>query len=162
MRILLALDHSAYSKTALAGLLAQMPPAGNEVRVIHVVDVVQIYFAEGMMPILTRQTAAIAKERREQGKSLVDSAVRTLRKAGFRTSLRLASGDPKEQILKCADAWPADLIVLGSHGLTGYTRLLMGSVSEAVMRHARCSVEIVRGKAIDRRRKSNPSPPARK
>jgi len=38
----------------------------------------------------------------------------------------------------------ADLIVLGSHGRTGMTRLFMGSVSEAVARHAGCSVQIVR------------------
>ena len=85
---------------------------------------------------------------------MLDAAVRELRNAGFRTSLRLALGDPKEQILKCADSWPADLIVLGSHGWTGYKRLLMGSVSDAVTRHARCSVAIIRKRGMLGRRKS--------
>jgi nucleotide-binding universal stress UspA family protein len=53
-------------------------------------------------------------------------------------------GDPKSKIIDAAAAWPADLIVLGSHGRTGLDRFLMGSVSDAVMRHAHCSVELVR------------------
>lgn len=40
--------------------------------------------------------------------------------------------------------WNADLIMLGSHGKRGLDRFLLGSVSEAVSRHAPCSVEIVR------------------
>jgi len=53
-------------------------------------------------------------------------------------------GDPKSKILDTARDWDADLIVLGSHGRKGLQHFLMGSVSEAVARHAECSVEIVR------------------
>jgi nucleotide-binding universal stress UspA family protein len=144
MKILLALDRSNYSRAALAGLIAQISPLGNEVRVLHVADVIEAYFAEGMTRMLIRQAAAIRKQQRELGKVLLKEAVQTLRRAGFRANAQLASGEPKEQILRCAEAWHADLILLGSHGRTGYSRLLLGSVSEAVMRHARCSVEIFR------------------
>lgn len=47
-------------------------------------------------------------------------------------------------ILDCATEWRADLIVVGSHGRKGVTRFVLGSVSEAVARHAHCSVEIAR------------------
>ena len=53
-------------------------------------------------------------------------------------------GDPKSKIINAAEAWGADLIVLGSHGRKGLQRFLLGSVSETDMRHAHCSVEIVR------------------
>jgi nucleotide-binding universal stress UspA family protein len=53
-------------------------------------------------------------------------------------------GDPRAVIVDHAARWNADLIVLGSHGFKGLDRLLIGSVSEAVLRHAPCSVEIVR------------------
>ena len=53
-------------------------------------------------------------------------------------------GDPKSKIIDAAEQWHADLIVLGSHGRTGLERFLMGSVSDAVARHAPCSVEVVR------------------
>ena len=45
-----------------------------------------------------------------------------------------------------ATEWPADLIVLGSHGYTGLKRWLLGSVAQSVVAHASCSVEVVRGK----------------
>jgi len=56
----------------------------------------------------------------------------------------LESGIPKVVIIDDAKKWGADLIVVGSHGRTGLDRFLLGSVSEAVARHAACSVEIVR------------------
>ena len=54
---------------------------------------------------------------------------------------------PKEIILQEAAEWPADLIVLGSHGNSGLTRFLLGSTSEAVATHAPCSVEVIRVQA---------------
>ena len=50
-------------------------------------------------------------------------------------------GDPKTRIIDHAAHWQADVIVLGSHGRKGLDRFLLGSVSEAVARHAPCSVE---------------------
>ena len=48
----------------------------------------------------------------------------------------IEKGIPYEAILKVADEWQADLIVLGTHGRTGLAHLLMGSVAEKVMRHS--------------------------
>jgi len=53
---------------------------------------------------------------------------------------RLVTGDPAEQIVELADQEHCDLIVLGTHGRTGFQRLLMGSVAEAVVRRANCPV----------------------
>jgi nucleotide-binding universal stress UspA family protein len=58
---------------------------------------------------------------------------------------RLAEGDPAEEILRAAEEEGADLIVMGTHGRGGLSRLLMGSVAEAVMRKALCPVLTVRG-----------------
>ena len=56
-----------------------------------------------------------------------------------------ASADmPKEIILQNAEEWGADLIVCGSHGRRGLSRFMLGSVSEAIAAHAKCSVEIIR------------------
>jgi nucleotide-binding universal stress UspA family protein len=54
------------------------------------------------------------------------------------------TGSPKRTIVEEAEAWGADLIVVGSHGYKSWERMLLGSVSQAVAAHARCSVEIVR------------------
>lgn len=57
---------------------------------------------------------------------------------------KLLIGDPATAIVETADAEGADLIVIGTHGRSGFTRLLMGSVAEAVVRHAKCPVLSVR------------------
>lgn len=56
----------------------------------------------------------------------------------------LAEGDPVREILRVADAQATDLIVMGTHGWTGLTRLLMGSVAESVVRRAPCPVLTVK------------------
>ena len=55
-------------------------------------------------------------------------------------------GLPKEVILAEAERWPAELVVVGSHGYRGLMRRWLASVSHAIASHARCSVEIVRGR----------------
>ncbi len=57
----------------------------------------------------------------------------------------IAEGDPAEIILKAANHWPCEMIVLGSHGRSGLTKMLLGSVSQAVAVSAPCSVLLVRG-----------------
>lgn len=57
----------------------------------------------------------------------------------------LKVGKPSAEVVKAAEEWPADLIVIGSHGRKGIQRALLGSVAEAVLRHAPCPVLVVRG-----------------
>ena len=54
-------------------------------------------------------------------------------------------GSPGPEIVKAAKEWQANLVVIGSHGRRGITRALVGSVAEAVVRHAPCPVVVVRG-----------------
>jgi len=56
----------------------------------------------------------------------------------------MEEGNQKSVIVDLAAKWPADLVVIGSHGRRGVERFLLGSVSEAVVRHAPCSVQVVR------------------
>ena len=53
---------------------------------------------------------------------------------------RLITGEPSEAIIRLAEAEQVDLIVMGTHGRTGLSRFLMGSVAEAVVRGAKCPV----------------------
>ncbi len=53
---------------------------------------------------------------------------------------RLVSGDPAGAITRLAESEGVDMIVLGTHGRTGISRLVMGSVAEAVVRHSPCPV----------------------
>ena len=60
---------------------------------------------------------------------------------------RLVMGDPAAEIVNVAEAEQAELVVMGTHGRTGVSRLLMGSVAESVVRHAPCPVLIYRERA---------------
>lgn len=55
-------------------------------------------------------------------------------------------GTPSQEIVKAAEEWSADLLVIGSHGRRGAQRALLGSVAETVMRHAPCPLVVVRAK----------------
>jgi nucleotide-binding universal stress UspA family protein len=58
--------------------------------------------------------------------------------------IELVSGDPAEEIICLANIYKADLIVIGSRGLTGMTRIVQGSVSSQVVEEANCSVWVVK------------------
>lgn len=59
-------------------------------------------------------------------------------------SVRVESGEPSDTILQVAKDGGADLIVMGTHGRTGFSRLLIGSVAEAVLRRSTCPVLTIR------------------
>ena len=66
------------------------------------------------------------------------------RRHGVEPELHAREGDPAEALIEVAEEQDADLIVVGSRGLTGIKRYLLGSVSSKVSEHAPCSVMIVR------------------
>jgi nucleotide-binding universal stress UspA family protein len=159
MKILLAIDHSKFSQEAMRTIARQFRAKGVEVRVLHVVEPISAYISADMIPHFVPHITKVEEERRKEARELVQRAVRQLRKAGFKTSEIVEAGDPKIRIVDHAANWRADLIVLGSHGWKGLSRFLMGSVSEAVMRHAGCSVEVVRSRSTvmrTRRKRSQP------
>ena len=151
MKILLAIDNSKFSQFAVQTVATQFRTKGTQVRVLHVVEPISAYISVDMIPYFVPHIAKVEEERRKEAKELVQRAVRPLRKAGFKTSEIVEAGDPKIRIIDHAANWHADLIVLGSHGWKGLGRFLMGSVSEAVTRHAGCSVEVVRSRGTVKR-----------
>ena len=143
MKILIAIDESKCSQAAVRSVAARPWPSDTEIRVLHVVEPPSLLLGREMTAH-DPEFEAVWKALREQAKALVAKATEWLRSSGLSVTPALAEGDPKSQIIDIASDWHADLIVLGSHGRKGLYRFLMGSVSEAVVRHARCSVEIVR------------------
>jgi nucleotide-binding universal stress UspA family protein len=143
MKILLAVDDSKFSEAAVEALLAQFHPGEAEIRVLHVVAPIAV----SAPPQMEAGYAPELKDQMQQGHALVEGAAHKLRAAGFRASARVETGDIREKIIESAEEWDADLIVLGSQGRGGMRRLLLGSVAESVVRHAPCSVEVVRARA---------------
>jgi|SRR5579872_899888 len=141
LKILLAIDNSKFSEAARQALIAQVRPDQTEVRVLHVIEIYPLYSSSQR---LGPDLAVASEEHRHHAEALVARAARILRDAGFQATTAVEQGDPKTVVIDTAEEWNADLIMLGSHGEKDWTRFLIGSVSEAVVRHAPCSVEIVR------------------
>jgi nucleotide-binding universal stress UspA family protein len=151
MKIPLAIDDFKFSQIATQTVAKQLRTKGMQVRVLHIVEPIRAYISVDMIPHFVLQIAKVEQERRKEVEELVQRSARQLRKVGFRTSEIVEEGDPKTRIVDHAVNWHADVIVLGSHGWKGLGRFLMGSVSEAVTRHASCSVEVVRSRSTAKR-----------
>jgi nucleotide-binding universal stress UspA family protein len=143
MKILIAIDGSDFSQAALQSVTARPWPPDTEAKILNVVEPPSLLMGREMGGY-DPEFEVVWKALREQAKNLVEKAAEKLREARFKVSTELIEGDPKSQIIDIANEWHADMIVLGSHGRTGLNRFLMGSVSQEVVRHAHCSVEIVR------------------
>ena len=134
MKLLLAIDGSEFSQAATRVVIAQFRPPDTEVKVLNVVNNTEYL----------DYPAGVTEDQLNQARELVNRASQKLRTAGFKVESAVCRGEAREGIIDSAEEWHADLIVLGSHGRTGLGRFLLGSISDAVIRHARCSVEIVR------------------
>lgn len=139
MNILLAIDHSVSSDTAVSEMATRPWPPGAKVCVLNVVEQPNIL----VIPALV-QTAT------EAAQAVVKIAADRLTARGLETSTHIVQGHPRSAITEYAKLWGADLIVVGSHGQRAITRFLMGSVAQAVLRSAPCSVEIVRTSIYDK------------
>jgi nucleotide-binding universal stress UspA family protein len=146
MKILIAIDNSDFSQAALKSVMERPWPADTAVKVLHVVEPPSLLMGREM-GAYDQEFETVWKALREQAKDLVSKAADKLRAAKFNVSTELVEGNPKSLILDTANQWQADMIVMGSHGWSGLNRFLMGSVSQDVVRHAHCSVEIVRSAA---------------
>jgi nucleotide-binding universal stress UspA family protein len=147
MRVLLATDGSECSENAAREVAGRPWPEGSE---IHVVSVVEppISVAPETWILPEGYYEEIERAAHEQGAAAVEAAARIVAEAqGDRVHVtkRLVTGVPKRALLEHAEEIGADLIVLGSHGYRAFERFLLGSVSQSVAQHAKCSVEIVRG-----------------
>lgn len=90
--------------------------------------------------------AKIDAEERRLARSKLSALLAKARKAKVRGKVLLLSGVTYDEIMRAARSERADLIVMGSHGWTGFRKLLMGSVAERVVGLSPCPVLIVRGR----------------
>lgn len=148
MRIILAIDGSEYSAEAAKAVASRPWPEGTLVRVLAAVAPVappaaELWYDAGGSLERARQ------EMTAQAEQLTAGVAETLRAGGLTAETAVRQGEPRSAIVDEAKEWDADLIVIGSHGYTGLTRWLLGSVAQSVVSHAPCSVEVVRRKQAE-------------
>lgn len=146
MKILLAVDGSPCSDAAIEEVARRPWPEGSSVKVLTAYELPLAPTAEPWaLPINYFDEMDIALQK--QAQNVVDDAIKKLRTRLTKTIAldgALLPGPPRTVILDEAERWGADLIVVGSHGYRAWERFLLGSVSQAVVSHAKCSVEVVR------------------
>src|SRR5215470_8486558 len=146
MKILLATDGSDYSKAAVNSVAERPWPEGSEVKIVSAMESPYAHTTEAWV-LPDSYYSELDRVAREQAEAAVKYAVERIesgKASGLEIITKIVGGSAREVILDEAERWGADLIVLGSHGYNGWQRFLLGSVSDAVITHAHCSVEIVR------------------
>jgi len=134
--ILFATDFSPASNVAFEVAAALARDYQARVIALHVIEPVQMGFSE--------YTAYVGPNE-DKGEAM--AKLQAIKAPSPRVTLeyRLLEGDPATVIAETAQETGADLIVMGTQGRTGLTRLVMGSVAEDVLRHAPCPVLTIRG-----------------
>ena len=148
MKILLAIDGSPCSDAAVEEVSRRPWPDGSSIKVLTAFELPTPPTPEAWaLPVNYFEEMDIALSK--QAQNIVDRAMAKLKPKLPRTiSLdgQILPGSPRNAILDEAESWGADLIVVGSHGYRAWERFLLGSVSQSVISHAKCSVEVVRCK----------------
>jgi nucleotide-binding universal stress UspA family protein len=135
-KILLATDLSPTSGPATDEAFASARRLGAHLLVVSVIDSTSLRLPGGRFHVRVDQVRA----RREMA---AQELVQRGRREGVRVTFLVWEGDPGDAILEAARAESADMIVLGSHGRGTIGRLLLGSVSQHVVRHASVPVVVV-------------------
>ena len=148
-KILVPVDGSSASMKALqyAVRLAELGASNAELVIVHVVEDVKQGGAIGLQAKYgnVRLVEGFKRARREAALKWLKQIEEAAKKKGIRLKSEILDGDSKvDIIIDYANEKSVDFIVMGSRGITGFKRLLLGSVANAVVSNAPCPVMVVR------------------
>jgi nucleotide-binding universal stress UspA family protein len=138
-KILIPTDGSEYTKEAIKKGLELAKVLEAEVTALYVVD--QTSFINFPMDSTIVSVYSLLEK---EGKDAVDFVKSEGAKLGLNVNVKIEEGSPPRKILETSKQY--DLIVMGTLGRTGVSKLLLGSVAEKVVRFAECPVLVVRAK----------------
>ncbi|OPY29805.1 MAG: Universal stress protein [Methanomassiliicoccales archaeon PtaU1.Bin030] len=141
-RILIPTDGSENTKAAITQGLELARVMGSEVTALYVVD--QASFVNFPMDATVVSIYSLLEK---EGKDAVDYVVNEGQKLGVKVTPKVVEGSPAKKIVDEAENY--DLVVMGTLGRTGISKLLLGSVAERVVRFAPCPVLVVRAETSE-------------
>ena len=141
-RILCPVDFSKPSARALEYALALAERLGAQVDVVHAYEPPAYAVADGTIELPPYLQEGLAKRLRER----LEQFVKETAAEASKTTVHLAEGVPYLQIVEVAKQQQADLIVIGTHGRTGLSHMMLGSVAERVVRTSEVPVLTVHAK----------------
>ncbi len=143
-RILVPVDGSEAAGKALTQALEFAREQQARLRLVHVVDESPICNFQGTDDAFEALRDSLC----QSGRNILARDKEEADRAGVEADTKLFEvlcGRPSALIVNEAKAWPADLIIMGTHGRSGFDHLLMGSVAEGVVRTAGVPVLLIRG-----------------
>jgi nucleotide-binding universal stress UspA family protein len=146
MKVLVAIEDKVFGDAIIKYIGTQTWALGTEFRLVHVIDTNSIMDCEMLGELACPEAIAFIDVEKAAVKDLLmDMDLRLLKVVpNATTEQRIECGSPKERLIEQVETWHADLLIVGSHGRTGITRFLMGSVSMALASYAPCCVLIVK------------------
>jgi len=144
VRLIVGVDGSPDAERAVQAIAARQWHKETKVRLVAVVDKRLSAVFAPLLPGLGRWVAPGDPDEHAWVRRMTESAGAILSQSGLNVSTLVLDGDPKQILLREAEAWQADCIFVGARGLSALERLLLGSVSTAISTRAPCSVEVVR------------------
>ena len=138
-RILFATDFSSNARHALSVASDFAERFGTQLDILHVLDETPEYIRQ-----ISTEVADFEKQARRMASEHLDAVEKELRNRSFSVETHLRSGSPVEVIIAEAARLRAKLIVMGTHGHTGFAHAALGSIAERTLRLASCSVLTVR------------------
>jgi len=136
-KILVSYDGSPHSQRALETAVGLARCTSGALQLLYAYDKIPPYLGEPNFQEIVNQVVIAGRE-------LVDAAAEKARAEGLEVSTNVLEGPAAEAILRAAEADKSDLIVMGSRGMGQLQGLLLGSVSDRVLHHAKVPVLIVR------------------
>jgi nucleotide-binding universal stress UspA family protein len=145
--ILAPTDFSEYSKQAVESALEWAKKFGAKLSILHVIELPAYpawnpYPIEGYVP--PNLTATFLEDLEHRASQELAQVVPKAESAGVEVARLVAVGSPYRKIIDMAEAEQVDLIVMATAGRTGFSRLVMGSTAERVVRTASCPVLTIR------------------
>jgi len=145
LRLLLAIDGSEDSRQVVESVLKRAWPKSTEVRLATVIDT-RLESSLAWSNDFAREWVV------EHDKGIREGVCRRLEEwskkiagAGLKVDTAIHEGEAKHELLKAAEAWEADTILLGARGLQHGGRLTLGTTVSGIAARAHCTVEIIRG-----------------
>ncbi len=142
--ILVPTDGSEYTKAAINAAVEMAKGLGGKITALYVID--QTVFVNMPLDSAVMNTYTLL---RKEGDTAVEFVKELCDKNGIECEVKIMEGSPVKCIVEASSDY--DLVVMGTLGRTGFSKLMMGSVAERVVRYSNCPVLVVRSKETEKK-----------
>ncbi|RTL38134.1 MAG: universal stress protein [Candidatus Melainabacteria bacterium] len=144
MKVLIGVDSLAFNKVTASFINSHNWKPRTTFRVVHVIEPALVHETDvSFLPLLNELVESEKKASHELVQDLAQQ-IKVSHLDSPQIITEVIEGHAGDRLIQIAQEWPADLLLVGSHGRKGLTRFAMGSVSSAIVSIAPCSVIVLK------------------